>query len=59
MRTGDVVVQDDEGYLVVVDRLKDMIIRGGENVYCVEVEQAIQSFGEFSRLPCWGFHMSS
>ena len=45
VRTGDVVVQDDEGYLVVVDRLKDMIIRGGENVYCVEVEQAIQSFG--------------
>jgi hypothetical protein len=32
---------DDDGYFYIVDRKKDMICRGGENVYCVEVENAI------------------
>jgi acyl-CoA synthetase (AMP-forming)/AMP-acid ligase II len=32
---------DEEGYITIVDRLKDMIISGGENIYCVEVENAI------------------
>ncbi|MCA2226399.1 long-chain-fatty-acid--CoA ligase [Nonomuraea sp. NEAU-L178] len=39
--SGDLVRQDDEGYLYVVDRLKDMIISGGENIYCVEVEDVL------------------
>ena len=39
--SGDVGYIDAEGYLYVVDRLKDMVIRGGENVYCAEVEAAI------------------
>ncbi|MGV0838361.1 long-chain-fatty-acid--CoA ligase [Mycolicibacterium thermoresistibile] len=39
--SGDLVRADEDGYLFVVDRLKDMIITGGENVYCVEVETAI------------------
>jgi fatty-acyl-CoA synthase len=39
--SGDLVRQDEEGYLYVVDRLKDMIISGGENIYCVEVEDAV------------------
>jgi fatty-acyl-CoA synthase len=43
LRTGDIAVVDDEGYLTIVDRLKDMYISGGENVYPAEVEQAIHS----------------
>lgn len=40
-RTGDVGYLDEEGYLFLVDRLKDMIVTGGENVYSVEVESVI------------------
>ncbi|CAN5293381.1 long-chain fatty acid--CoA ligase [soil metagenome] len=41
LRTGDMAYMDDEGYLFIVDRAKDMIISGGENVYSSEVENAI------------------
>ena len=40
-RTGDAARIDDDGFIYVVDRLKDMVLRGGENVYCAEVEAAI------------------
>jgi long-chain acyl-CoA synthetase len=40
-RTGDLGYRDERGMYYVVDRKKDMIIRGGENVYCAEVEAAI------------------
>jgi fatty-acyl-CoA synthase len=43
LRTGDVAVVDAEGYLTIVDRLKDMFISGGENVYPAEVERAVYS----------------
>ena len=40
-RTGDAGYLDADGFLYVVDRIKDMVIRGGENVYCAEVEAAV------------------
>ena len=39
MHTGDLAVMDDEGYVNIVGRIKDMIIRGGENVYPREIEE--------------------
>lgn len=39
MHTGDLAIMDDEGYLNIVGRIKDMIIRGGENVYPREIEE--------------------
>ena len=43
MHTGDLATMDDEGYLNIVGRIKDMIIRGGENVYPREVEEFLYS----------------
>jgi acyl-CoA synthetase (AMP-forming)/AMP-acid ligase II len=40
-KTGDLAVIDGEGYINIVDRKKDMIVTGGENVYCNEVENAL------------------
>jgi acyl-CoA synthetase (AMP-forming)/AMP-acid ligase II len=41
-RTGDVAVVDSEGFITIVDRLKDMIITGGINVFSIEVERCLQ-----------------
>jgi long-chain acyl-CoA synthetase len=41
LRTGDVARIDEDGFIYLVDRKKDMVLRGGENVYCAEVESAI------------------
>jgi long-chain acyl-CoA synthetase len=41
LRTGDLGHVDADGFVYVEDRVKDMVLRGGENVYCVEVEAAI------------------
>lgn len=41
MHTGDGGYMDDEGYVFIVDRIKDMIVTGGENVYSAEVENAV------------------
>ncbi|MCZ6503090.1 MAG: class I adenylate-forming enzyme family protein [Gammaproteobacteria bacterium] len=41
LKTGDVGYIDDEGYLYIVDRIKDLVIRGGENIGCAEVEAAL------------------
>ena len=54
LRTGDLARVDDEGYVTIVDRKKNIIIRGGENIACLEVEAAlhqhpaVQEAGVFS-----------
>jgi len=47
-RSGDGAMLDEEGFVYIVDRIKDMVIRGGENVYCAEVEAAIFEHPEVS-----------
>jgi long-chain acyl-CoA synthetase len=41
LHTGDVAKIDEDGFIFIVDRKKDMVLRGGENVYCAEVEAAV------------------
>ncbi|MBN7796267.1 AMP-binding protein [Parahaliea mediterranea] len=41
LHTGDIAWIDDDGFIYLVDRAKDMVLRGGENVYCAEVENAL------------------
>ena len=41
LRTGDVARLDEQGFIYLVDRKKDMVLRGGENIYCAEVEAAL------------------
>jgi long-chain acyl-CoA synthetase len=41
LKTGDLATSDEEGFITIVDRSKDMIIRGGENIYSVEVENVL------------------
>ena len=53
MHTGDGRFMDDDGYVFIVDRLKDMIITGGENVYSVEVEDVAAG------IPRWPLASSS
>jgi acyl-CoA synthetase (AMP-forming)/AMP-acid ligase II len=40
-RSGDVGIIDEEGFLFIKDRIKDIVIRGGENIACLEIEAAI------------------
>lgn len=61
LHTGDAAVMDEEGLIYIVDRLKDMIISGGENVYSTEVENAISIMPEVAEVsvigipdPKWG-----
>ena len=41
VKTGDLARIDEEGFCYIIDRAKDMLIRGGENIYCVEVENVL------------------
>jgi len=41
LHTGDIARVDEDGFLFIVDRKKDMVLRGGENIYCAEVEAAV------------------
>jgi long-chain acyl-CoA synthetase len=65
-RSGDVGFLDDSGYLFIVDRIKDLIITGGENVYPREIEEILYTFPDISEcavvgLPDreWGEHVTA
>ena len=47
-KSGDLVRMDEEGFIFIVDRAKDMIIRGGENVYCSEIEDVLYTHPDIS-----------
>jgi len=53
-RTGDLGYLDEDGYLFIVDRKKDIIIRGGENISCIEVEEAIYSHDAIAECSVFG-----
>jgi fatty-acyl-CoA synthase len=59
--SGDLVRIDEDGFVYVVDRVKDMIISGGENVYCAEVENVLAAHPDIAEVsvigrphPKWG-----
>ena len=55
MHTGDIGIVDDEGYLQIVGRLKDMIIRGGENIYPKEIEEYLLRNESVENVQIFGF----
>ena len=54
LRTGDVGYVDAEGYVFIVDRKKDMVISGGENIYCAEVERVMGELPGISECAAFG-----
>jgi long-chain acyl-CoA synthetase len=52
--TGDVGYLDDEGYIFLTDRIKDMIIRGGENIYSIEIESCILTRNDIMEAAAYG-----
>jgi fatty-acyl-CoA synthase len=54
MHTGDLATLDEEGYCAIVGRIKDMIIRGGENVYPREVEEFLYRHPKISDVQVFG-----
>jgi long-chain acyl-CoA synthetase len=55
-RTGDLGYLDEDGYLFIVDRKKDIIIRGGENISCQEVEAALYAHADVAESCVFGLH---
>ncbi|MDP3739196.1 MAG: class I adenylate-forming enzyme family protein, partial [Hyphomonadaceae bacterium] len=53
-KTGDVAVIDDEGFLFIVDRIKDLVIRGGENIGCGGVEYALMEHPDVAEACVYG-----
>ncbi|WP_313808630.1 class I adenylate-forming enzyme family protein [Sphingobium sp.] len=54
LRTGDIGHVDDDGYLFIVDRAKDMVISGGENIYCAEVERVLGELPQITECAAFG-----
>lgn len=53
-RTGDIAIQDEDGFISIVDRAKDIVIRGGENISCLEVEAAISEHPDVLEVAVFG-----
>jgi long-chain acyl-CoA synthetase len=53
-RTGDIATIDEDGFVFIVDRAKDMVLRGGENVYCAEVEAAVYEHPDVAEAAVFG-----
>ena len=54
LNTGDIARIDEDGFIFIVDRAKDMVLRGGENVYCTEVEAAIYNHPSIAEAAVFG-----
>jgi long-chain acyl-CoA synthetase len=54
LHTGDVARKDTDGFLYIVDRIKDMVLRGGENIYCAEVETVIFNVDDVAECSVFG-----
>lgn len=54
LHTGDVARLDEDGFIFIVDRVKDMVLRGGENIYCAEVESVIFKYAGIAECSVFG-----
>ena len=54
LRTGDIARLDEHQFIFIVDRLKDMVLRGGENIYCAEVESALYEHSAVAECSVFG-----
>ena len=54
LRTGDMARKDEDDFIYIVDRIKDMVLRGGENIYCAEVESAIFDHADVAECTVFG-----
>ena len=54
LHTGDIARIDEDGFIFIVDRAKDMVLRGGENVYCAEVETVVFEHDEVAECAVFG-----
>jgi long-chain acyl-CoA synthetase len=52
--TGDIARIDEDGFVYIVDRAKDMVLRGGENIYCSEVETVIYQHDDVAEAAVFG-----
>jgi long-chain acyl-CoA synthetase len=54
LHTGDVATIDEHGFIFIVDRVKDMVLRGGENIYCSEVETTLHKMASIAECSVFG-----
>ena len=54
LHTGDVATIDEHGFIFIVDRVKDMVLRGGENIYCSEVETTLHKMDSIAECSVFG-----